>query len=92
MVELVVSCGSKGLILIASTVRTYGKSSFLIGRELVKKGRDINSLGADYAAHGGAFPINIKGVNTGPIGVIIVSGLEQWQDHHVIVEALRSLL
>lgn len=64
----------------------------MVGRELVKKGRDINSLGAEYAAHGGAFPINIKGVNTGPIGVIIVSGLDQWQDHHVIVEALRNLL
>lgn len=73
-------------------MRTYGKSSFLVGRELVKKGRDINSLGTEFAAHGGAFPINIKGLNTGPIGAIIVSGLEQWQDHHVIVEALKGLV
>jgi uncharacterized protein (UPF0303 family) len=30
------------------------------GREMVKKGKDINSLPEEYAAHGGGYPIYIK--------------------------------
>lgn len=54
----------------------YGKFSFLVGRELVKKGCDINLLGVDYVVYGGVFLINIKGLNIGFIGVIIVLGLD----------------
>lgn len=41
-------------------VKEFGIPSFLKGKELEKKGRDINSLGPDYAAHGGAYPIRIE--------------------------------
>ena len=45
---------------------------------------------ADYAAHGGAFPITIK--NVGMIGTVTVSGLRQAEDHAIAVEALRAVL
>jgi uncharacterized protein (UPF0303 family) len=41
---------------------------------------------ADYAPHGGSFPIHIAG--TGIIGAITVSGLTQREDHNLVVEAL----
>ena len=75
-----------------NTVRRFGKSSFLVGRSLVVKGKSIDSLGSDFAAHGGAFPINIAGVSSGPIGAIAVSGLPQAEDHALVVDSLRQLL
>lgn len=45
---------------------------------------------ADYAAHGGSFPIVVKG--TGCIGAVTVSGLPQREDHNMVVEALSALL
>ncbi|WP_377297839.1 heme-degrading domain-containing protein [Rhizobium sp. SGZ-381] len=41
---------------------------------------------ADYAAHGGGFPITVRGV--GCIGAVTVSGLPQRDDHNLVVEAL----
>jgi uncharacterized protein (UPF0303 family) len=43
-----------------------------------------------YAAHGGAFPILIRSV--GPVGVVVVSGLPQVEDHRMVVAALRDHL
>jgi uncharacterized protein (UPF0303 family) len=43
-----------------------------------------------YAAHGGGFPILVRGV--GPVGVVVVSGLPQLEDHRLVVAALRSRL
>jgi uncharacterized protein (UPF0303 family) len=42
----------------------------------------------DYAIHGGGVPVRVKGVE-GVVGVIVVSGLKQDQDHQVVVEALQ---
>ena len=41
---------------------------------------------ADYAAHGGCFPIHVIGA--GIIGAVTVSGLPQREDHNLAVEAI----
>lgn len=46
-----------------------------------------------YAAHGGAFPIRLRGMDfTSPVGVIVVSGLPQEDDHQLVVDACRRVL
>jgi len=45
---------------------------------------------ADYAAHGGSFPLSIAGA--GVVGSITVSGLPQRADHELAVEALCGFL
>jgi uncharacterized protein (UPF0303 family) len=41
-----------------------------------------------YAAHGGGFPVLVSGV--GQVGVVVVSGLPQLEDHRMVVAALRA--
>jgi uncharacterized protein (UPF0303 family) len=43
-----------------------------------------------YAAHGGAFPVNVRGV--GVVGTVAVSGLPQLEDHALVVEVLAEFL
>ncbi|KAL4803726.1 hypothetical protein BDV18DRAFT_38612 [Aspergillus unguis] len=45
----------------------------------------------DYAVHGGGFPVRVNGVD-GVVGVIVVSGLKQEDDHQVIVEVIRDFI
>jgi uncharacterized protein (UPF0303 family) len=44
----------------------------------------------EFRAHGGAFPLLIRGV--GPVGTVVVSGLPQLDDHRMVVAALREHL
>ena len=44
----------------------------------------------EYAAHGGCFPVILRG--TGPIGTVTISGLTQEEDHALVVEAIRAYL
>ncbi|MBB3963463.1 heme-degrading domain-containing protein [Rhizobium metallidurans] len=74
-------------------VLRYFRSSYAIGIDLKAKGKTIADNGlsdADYAPHGGSFPINVKG--TGCIGSVTVSGLPQRDDHNLVVEALALML
>ncbi|KAL5343657.1 chaperonin 10-like protein [Aspergillus crustosus] len=45
----------------------------------------------EYAIHGGGFPVRVRGVD-GIVGVIVVSGLKQEDDHQVIVEAVKEFI
>ncbi|GAB7045732.1 heme-degrading domain-containing protein [Catenuloplanes indicus] len=75
-------------------VERFQASSYLVGRRLAAKGRTLDeSQGvepAGYAAHGGAFPIHVRG--TGVVGVVTVSGLPQADDHALVVDVLESFL
>ncbi|MEV0899511.1 heme-degrading domain-containing protein [Actinoplanes sp. NPDC049802] len=75
-------------------VYRFGASSYLVGRRLAAKGRQLDaSQGVDparYAAHGGAFPVRLP--NAGVIGVVTVSGLPQADDHALVVEAIETFL
>ncbi|KAI1470476.1 uncharacterized protein F4812DRAFT_267494 [Daldinia caldariorum] len=42
-----------------------------------------------YAIHGGGVPIRVKGVE-GVVGVVVVSGLKQHEDHGVIVDVINN--
>lgn len=44
-----------------------------------------------YACHGGGFPVRVKNVE-GIVGVIVVSGLKQEDDHGVIVDGIKEYL
>jgi uncharacterized protein (UPF0303 family) len=75
-------------------VERYGASSYLVGRRLAAKGQELDAgMGvdpADYAAHGGAFPVRVPQV--GVVGVVTVSGLPQSDDHALVVEAIEAYL
>ncbi|KAL4943709.1 hypothetical protein BDV06DRAFT_220970 [Aspergillus oleicola] len=89
-----------------NTVLRWGVSSWLMRRKMVASSgiegglelesafREKFALGAtagEYAIHGGGFPVRVKGVD-GVVGVIVVSGLRQEDDHQVIVEVVREVV
>ena len=75
-------------------VERFGHSSFYIGISLKNAGQTIEEKyllpESEYAAHGGAFPLIIKGV--GVVGTITVSGLPQQEDHELVVSTLKQFL
>ena len=77
-----------------NVVRRFHSSSYRKGLELKRDGKVLNeAVGCnpiDYAAHGGGFPIRLKG---GPIiGCVTVSNLPQREDHKLAVEAIARHL
>ena len=74
----------------SNVVARFHRSSYAIGLTLEHTNRTFadryNLPDADYAAHGGSFPIHVAG--TGIIGSVTVSGLPQRDDHNLVVEAL----
>jgi uncharacterized protein (UPF0303 family) len=74
----------------SNVVARFHRPSYAIGLLLEQQGRQFAERyslpDADYAAHGGCFPIHVAG--TGIIGAITVSGLTQREDHNLVVEAL----
>jgi len=77
-----------------AVVDRFAASSFLVGRRSVADGSTFEEqfrLDADsYAAHGGAFPIVVRGV--GLVGTVAVSGLPEAEDHALVVEGLERYL
>ncbi len=74
----------------SNVVARFHRSSYAIGLYLQQNNTSIAEKyalpDADFAAHGGAFPIHVAGA--GIIGCITVSGLPQREDHNLVVEAL----
>ena len=77
-----------------NTVLRFGQSSLRVGLELGRDGTTLEGkhavAAADYASHGGGFPLLLRG--TGCVGVIAVSGLPQRDDHALVVDALSEFL
>ncbi|MFI5930535.1 heme-degrading domain-containing protein [Actinoplanes sp. NPDC051494] len=75
-------------------VERFAASSYLVGRRLAAKGEVLDAKfgvdPADYATHGGAFPVRVSGA--GVVGVVTVSGLPQAEDHALVVEAIETYL
>jgi len=73
-------------------VARTGHSSFYTHNEVRQAGGDHDKLPGldmrDYAAHGGAFPIVVRG--GAPIGTITVSGLPGEDDHALVVDTLKD--
>ena len=77
-----------------NVVARFHHSSYTEALREKQKGKTIYEAQglplADYATHGGSFPVRIEGA--GVIGSITVSGLPMRQDHELVIEALCSLL
>lgn len=75
-------------------VKRVFHSSYSVGLKLRSQQKTIEeALGipdAEYAAHGGCFPVFVKGV--GFVGTVTVSGLPQKDDHDLVVESIRVFL
>jgi uncharacterized protein (UPF0303 family) len=73
-----------------AVVSRFHRSSYSVGLYLQQQNISFsdryNLPEADYAAHGGCFPIHVAGA--GIIGAVTVSGLTQRDDHNLAVEAL----
>jgi uncharacterized protein (UPF0303 family) len=72
-------------------VRRFGHSSYYMN---VSSEGEFNARylldEAEYAAHGGAFPVIVRGA--GMVGTVTVSGLPQEDDHQLVVSVLRDFL
>lgn len=77
-----------------NAVNRFGHSSFYMGISLQSKGQTMEEKylisSSEYAAHGGAFPLIVRGV--GVVGTITVSGLPQQEDHELVVTTLKQFL
>lgn len=75
-------------------VQRFGIPSLLIGLRPRLNGKRIEDEPwfdvRRYAAHGGAFPVLVRGV--GMVATVAVSGLSQEEDHALAVEGLRALM
>ena len=71
----------------SNLVARFHRSSYRLGLEVGANLFEKYALSmADFAAHGGSFPICVQG--SGVIGSVTVSGLPQRADHELVVEAL----
>ena len=82
------------LVRKSAVVDRYGRSSLRVGEQFRVEGgsfdADARLHPSDYAAHGGAFPILVRG--TGCVGTVAVSGLPELDDHDLVVTTLEAFL
>jgi uncharacterized protein (UPF0303 family) len=78
----------------SNLVARFHCSSYAISLKLKDSGQTLQEKyglpDADYAAHGGSFPLTVAGA--GVVGSLTVSGLPQRADHELVIEALCGLL
>ena len=78
----------------ARVVARFHRSSYAAGLYLEEQNTAFEQKyslpEADYATHGGAFPITVAGA--GIVGCITVSGLPQRADHELVVEGICTEL
>ena len=78
----------------ARVVDRFGHSSLYMRTLCARDGSTLEEKflldGRLFAAHGGAFPLLVRGV--GPVGTVVVSGLPQVDDHRMVVAALQEHL
>jgi uncharacterized protein (UPF0303 family) len=76
-----------------NTVARMHRSSYRVGLTLALENISFTDRfglpDADYAAHGGCFPLRVAAA--GVVGAVTVSGLPQREDHNLVVEALCIL-
>ena len=76
-----------------NTVARMHRSSYRVGLTLALENISFSDRfglpEADYAAHGGCFPLRVAAA--GVVGAVTVSGLPQREDHNLVVEALCIL-
>lgn len=77
-----------------NTVLRFFRSSYGVGLQMQQRDTTLETAYclpfADYAGHGGGFPIFVK--DMGCIGAVVVSGLPQREDHRLVVEVLADML
>ncbi|KIW62013.1 hypothetical protein PV05_02067 [Exophiala xenobiotica] len=79
------------------TVLRWGVSTWFMhnkmhgDEEAFKKKYMLGETAGQYAIHGGGVPVRVTGVE-GIVGVVVVSGLKQYEDHQLVVEALEEFL
>ncbi len=75
-------------------VYLFQKSSYEMALSMkLKKDTLVNRYGLrseDYAAAGGSIPLLVKGI--GMVGTVTVSGLSEWEDHELVVGAVRNMI
>lgn len=78
----------------SNVVDRYRRSSYAIGLEMKAKETTLAQRYGlpfqDYAPYGGSFPIVLD--KTGVVGAVTVSGLDQREDHMLVVTAICTVL
>ena len=77
-----------------AVVNRFGKSSFLVGRELAREELTIGERyfvsPLEFSPHGGCFPVRLR--SGGIIGTVTVSGLTQQEDHALVAAVLEKFV
>ncbi len=77
-----------------NTVLYYGRSTYYLSLYNESKQRVFETQPHinphEYCAHGGSFPIRIKG--SGLVGAVTASGLASIEDHELVAQALQKAL
>jgi len=74
-------------------VNILHEPSYCVGAKIKLGSNLLELMGLrvrDYAAHGGCFPIRVKGA--GMIGTVTVSGLPQREDHKLATDAIAEFI